>query len=418
MDVRTTSTTKKIIEGCTVQVKARMWPGINKPGGVARVTKCNADGTFDVAYVLGGRGKNVEAEYLELHTTLTTTNSLKRAAAPKRGEFAVPQSKRRKSNGGDASESSEKETSDDGGTGSKDDLCRNGSSSTNSSSSSSSSTDETGNQSEPSGSEDENGLYKKGDIVVVQARLWPGINKPGGVGRVIKYNFNGKQSTVNVRYILGGVDKDIDLEYVKPEEQHENGETRSTSKKNREKRRKRGAADHASEDDGTGDDSNSIPSSPSANGEARPSSNSQKNIATSTTTTSSSSSKHSKITTATPASSTVELKATPDDVKRSPVSRMGYVTYRPDLERFEIVRKSITKMYRAQNVKAASIEKILQVCQLALNKVNEARQQSDSSTTIDNCFDEGEIREHLNAIEPEGNIFVVRHTGMVYYTPS
>ena len=200
---------KKIIEGCTVKVKARTWPGINKPGGVARVTKCNKDGTFDVSFILGGRDKNIEPKFVKIHTTLTSANSLKRAAAPKPGEFAAPSSKRKKGNyNSDRSERSE-----------------NG--------------DSNGSQ--------ENKVYKMGDIVVVEPRMWSGSNKPGGVGRVVQYN--AKDGTVNVRYILGGMDKDVKLKYVKPEEDDETGETRS-SKKNREKKKKSyGSSRNVSGDD-------------------------------------------------------------------------------------------------------------------------------------------------------------------------
>jgi hypothetical protein len=47
--------------------------------------------------------------------------------------------------------------------------------------------------------------------VEVESRTWPGINKPGGHGRVVKVNDDG---TVNVKYVLGGSEKGIDVKYV------------------------------------------------------------------------------------------------------------------------------------------------------------------------------------------------------------
>jgi hypothetical protein len=54
-------------KGAIVQVQDRTWPGVNKPGGVARVAKVHRDGaviSYDVAYVLGGREKRVEAVFV------------------------------------------------------------------------------------------------------------------------------------------------------------------------------------------------------------------------------------------------------------------------------------------------------------------------------------------------------------------
>jgi hypothetical protein len=54
--------------GTIVRVQSRTWPGINKPGGVARVTKVHTDShSYDVAYVLGGTEKQVGAAYVTLH---------------------------------------------------------------------------------------------------------------------------------------------------------------------------------------------------------------------------------------------------------------------------------------------------------------------------------------------------------------
>ncbi|KAL3936692.1 MAG: hypothetical protein SGARI_002446, partial [Bacillariaceae sp.] len=50
--------------GTIVTVERRTWAGINKPGGVGRITKVNEDGTFNVAYVLGGKEANVDETFI------------------------------------------------------------------------------------------------------------------------------------------------------------------------------------------------------------------------------------------------------------------------------------------------------------------------------------------------------------------
>ncbi|GKY97847.1 hypothetical protein MPSEU_000742300 [Mayamaea pseudoterrestris] len=55
--------------GQVVMVKARTWPGINKHGGVGRVTKAHIENhvlSYDVAYVLGGRETRVDAVFVSL----------------------------------------------------------------------------------------------------------------------------------------------------------------------------------------------------------------------------------------------------------------------------------------------------------------------------------------------------------------
>ena len=101
---------------------------------------------------------------------------------------------------------------------------------------------------------------------------------------------------------------------------------------------------------------------------------------------------------------------------------MGYVTYEPNMERFELVRHSIAEMYRKERVQSLSVQDILRACQKALDKSNKgnSRRSSSSSSSSSSSptsivkFDEHEICGHLNAIEPEGTIFFVRNTGMVY----
>ena len=63
------NSTTSFAVGSIVQVQPRTWPGINKPGGVAKVTavhhhKNNDYYTYDVAFVLGGTEKAVEAVFV------------------------------------------------------------------------------------------------------------------------------------------------------------------------------------------------------------------------------------------------------------------------------------------------------------------------------------------------------------------
>jgi hypothetical protein len=48
--------------------------------------------------------------------------------------------------------------------------------------------------------------FAVGETVDVVPRTWVGINKPGGIGRVVKTNDDG---TYNVKYVLGGLDKKV-----------------------------------------------------------------------------------------------------------------------------------------------------------------------------------------------------------------
>ena len=77
--------------GSTVNVQSRMWAGINKPGGVARITKCNSNGSFNCKYVLGGTEKNIDAEYVNVHIVKTET----RSGTPKKRASTRSKSKRR-----------------------------------------------------------------------------------------------------------------------------------------------------------------------------------------------------------------------------------------------------------------------------------------------------------------------------------
>jgi hypothetical protein len=65
--------------GTIVTVESRTWPGVNKPGGVARIARANEkDGTYNVAYVLGGKESGVDAVFLSPSTSNDDDTSRKR----------------------------------------------------------------------------------------------------------------------------------------------------------------------------------------------------------------------------------------------------------------------------------------------------------------------------------------------------
>ena len=72
--------------------------------------------------------------------------------------------------------------------------------------------------------------YSVGAVVRVEARFWAGINESGGVARITKIHPSDDGNKYNVRYVLGGQEKDVDAIYIKP---HEDGqdEFKSPAKK-------------------------------------------------------------------------------------------------------------------------------------------------------------------------------------------
>lgn len=56
-------------------------------------------------------------------------------------------------------------------------------------------------------------MFNVGDMVVIESRTWPGINKPGGVAKVIKVDT--EDETVDVKYTLGGSEKKVEFIYAK-----------------------------------------------------------------------------------------------------------------------------------------------------------------------------------------------------------
>eukprot|EP01032_Pedospumella_encystans_P034907 gene34907-39472_t len=65
-------------------------------------------------------------------------------------------------------------------------------------------------------STDDGREFDIGDVVDVMPRLWSGINKPGGAARIkaFAYDDDEEEFTYTVKYILGGVEKDVSGVYI------------------------------------------------------------------------------------------------------------------------------------------------------------------------------------------------------------
>mmetsp|Transcript_25484 Transcript_25484/g.37603 ORF Transcript_25484/g.37603 Transcript_25484/m.37603 type:complete len:238 (+) Transcript_25484:68-781(+) len=55
-------------------------------------------------------------------------------------------------------------------------------------------------------------MFSVGDLVVVEARTWPGINKLGGTGFIKSIDKN--SNTYSVSYVLGGKEDSIEPQYI------------------------------------------------------------------------------------------------------------------------------------------------------------------------------------------------------------
>ena len=75
--------------------------------------------------------------------------------------------------------------------------------------------------------------FSVSDVVRVEARMWPGINKPGGVARITKVHPSDDGNKYNVKYVMGGQEKDVDEIYIKPHEDRQS-ESKSPAKKSAE----------------------------------------------------------------------------------------------------------------------------------------------------------------------------------------
>ncbi|OEU15929.1 hypothetical protein FRACYDRAFT_240624 [Fragilariopsis cylindrus CCMP1102] len=79
-----TGTTAIWSKGTIVNVASRTWPGVNKHGGVGRITAMNTDGTYNVSYVLGGKESNVEVCFMTKEDQEEDSGDTSYSAAPAR----------------------------------------------------------------------------------------------------------------------------------------------------------------------------------------------------------------------------------------------------------------------------------------------------------------------------------------------
>ena len=87
--------------GDIVNVQSRTWPGVNKPGGVARITKIHNGGScYDVSYVLGGKEANIDSGFLshnpDLSPSIETSNETHNMLLDSQRQRARRQRRRRR----------------------------------------------------------------------------------------------------------------------------------------------------------------------------------------------------------------------------------------------------------------------------------------------------------------------------------
>jgi hypothetical protein len=70
--------------------------------------------------------------------------------------------------------------------------------------------------------------FTLGQLVNVASRTTPGINKPGGVGKVTNISYEDGVMLVDVEYVLGGKEKSIELEFVAEHSFNEENHGRSS----------------------------------------------------------------------------------------------------------------------------------------------------------------------------------------------
>jgi len=70
-------------------------------------------------------------------------------------------------------------------------------------------------------------IFTVGALVNVQSRTWAGINKPGGVGAVcgVHCQDDGEDEKYDIKYVLGGQEKGVSLEFIGPYEDLASGKS-------------------------------------------------------------------------------------------------------------------------------------------------------------------------------------------------
>ena len=200
--------------GAIVQIQSRTWPGINKPGGAGRVSRVNEDGSVNVKYILGGTENNVASKYVKFKVLKTTPRKRKsRCHSSKNNNM---KSKRQIT------------FSKENVLNSRDVVVKSNSVSVRSSNTAFA---ETRNNTpaaapviaseKPLDTKQDNAEnsfpYHVKEMVFVKARTWPGINKPGGIGRIVRIRLDSQ--TVDVKYVMGGSEKNVQLKYINKKDQ-------------------------------------------------------------------------------------------------------------------------------------------------------------------------------------------------------
>lgn len=87
-------------------------------------------------------------------------------------------------------------------------------------------------------------VLEVGTIVNVQSRTWPGMNRPGGVGRVTRAHTDGPTVAYDIQYVLGGRERQVDGVFVTPDESSTTTSPESSSGSARTSRRSRKPRDY------------------------------------------------------------------------------------------------------------------------------------------------------------------------------
>ncbi len=172
--------------GDHVNVDARTFPGMNKQGGQGKIVKIHEDGLVDVKLVLGGRDNKVERKWVHKIDSNQDESSNARPRRKSSSPTTVEKMEEEEEEEQAAVEQQQHKVA----------------------------------QPEPMEVEETVEKVKSpfniGQVVDVASRTFPGMNKPGGTGRVTKINEDG---TLNIKYVLGGSEKKVELKWVAaPEE--------------------------------------------------------------------------------------------------------------------------------------------------------------------------------------------------------
>ncbi len=204
--------------GLACDVACRTWPGINAQGGAAIIQACNNDGTYDVKYVTDNRReRGIERRFIQANPTRSTSpcGPLQRKGLRRRLSTTEIKGEEKRTRGimirgrpdpcqpkrsctgsrslGDGTNSTQLTFVENNGNNQKKEIHNKGDK------------EKCLEGQQPQERENVKGniscssSFSVGDVVKVAPRLWPGINKRGGVARVVSCRPNG---TCDVKYIV------------------------------------------------------------------------------------------------------------------------------------------------------------------------------------------------------------------------